>query len=135
MANECFPLYETGDISAITTAAVTGQRFVNISASFSSGPGLSTTSEGSNIKVAHATAAGIAFGVAAYDAASGAHVAVIGTPGRIVPVTAGGAITAGAQVEVGTTGKAVVLASGIAVGTAVSTTSADGDTVYVKLTK
>jgi hypothetical protein len=35
----------------------------------------------------------------------------------IVPVTAGGTIAAGAQVEVGTNGQAVTLASGKAVGT------------------
>lgn len=133
MANDCIPLYETADVSAITTGAVTGSRFVNISATVSSGPGLSTTSEGSNIKVAHATAAGITFGVSRQDAASGAHVGVIGTPGRIVPVTAGGAITAGAQVEVGTAGKAVTIASGVARGQAINTVAADGDTVYVKL--
>lgn len=133
MANECFPLFESSDVTAQTTAAVTGKRFVDISADITSGPGLSSTSEGSNLKVAHATAAAKAFGVAEYDAASGAKVGVIGTPGRIVPVTSGAAITAGAQVEVGTAGKAITLASGIACGKAVTTASGADVDVYVKL--
>lgn len=132
-ANTCYPLFETSDVTFQATAAVTGKRFVSPSATFTSGPGLSSTSEGSNLRMAHTTAAAKAFGVAAYDVASGAKGRVIGTPGRIVPVTAGGAVTAGAQVEVGTTGKAVVLASGIPAGLAVSTSAADGDELFVKL--
>lgn len=133
MANECFPLFESSDVTAQTTAAVTGKRFVDISADITSGPGLSSTSEGSNLKVAHATAAAKAFGVAEYDAASGAKVGVIGTPGRIVPVTSGAAITAGAEVEVGTAGKAITLASGKSCGKAVTTASGADVDVYVKL--
>lgn len=112
--NECIPLFRPGsDVTALTTAAVTGKTFVDISATRDATEGL--------FKVATATAAARAWGVAAYDAASGARVPVIAGPGTIVPVTAGGAITAGAQVEVGANGKAVVLASGIAVGKALET--------------
>ena len=71
--------------------------------------------------VATATAATKAFGVAAADIASGATGLI--HRGGIMFVTAGGAITAGAQVEVATGGKAVALSSGVAVGTALETGS------------
>lgn len=111
MANECIPLYRPGlDISAVTTGAVTGKTFVDYSAALTTGlPSVNT-----------ATAAGKVAGVAAYDAASGARVAVIRGKGQIVPVTAGGTITALAEVEVGSGGKAVAFASGVKVGRALS---------------
>lgn len=131
-ANTCFPLFETSDVTFQATAAVTGKRFVAISGDITSGPGLSSTSEGSNFRMAHATAATRPDGVAAYDVASAAKGRVIGTPGRILPVTAGANITAGQQVEVGTAGQAIPLASGIAAGKAL-TTATSGNDVYVKL--
>lgn len=131
-ANECIPLFETSDVTFQATAAVTGKRFVSPSADITSGPGLSSTSEGSNLRMAHTTAAAKAFGVSTYDVASGAKGGAIGTPGRIVPVTAGGTITAGAEVEVGTTGQAVTLATGKAAGLAV-TSATSGNDVFVKL--
>ena len=122
MANEVAPLFRPGrDITGHATAAVTGGRFVGVSA---------TRGADGLIRVAHATAAARAFGVAAADIASGAVGLVL--RGGIVPVTAGGAITAGAQVEVGSDGKAVALASGIAVGIAVETGS-NNNPVFVAL--
>lgn len=112
MANECLPYYEPGRrVTGHATAAVTGKRFVMISAN--------RQSDGS-ISVSHATAAGKVFGVSAYDAASGEKVGVLRGAGFIVPVTAGGTIAAGAEVEVGTNGQAVTIASGKAVGQAVT---------------
>jgi hypothetical protein len=112
VANECTPLFRPGaDVTCLTTGAVTGSTFVDISATRDATEGL--------IKVAPATAAGLSFGVAAYDAASGARVPVIRGKGAIVPVTAGGTIAFGAEVEVGTGGKAVTIASGKARGRAV----------------
>lgn len=123
MANECIPLYRPGaDVTAVTTGAVTGKTFVAQSAALTTGL----------ISVAAATAAGAVFGVAAYDAASGARVAVIRGPKSIVPVTAGGTIAYNAEVEVGSGGKAVTIASGIAVGRAVSAGTNNND-VYVSL--
>ena len=123
MANECIPLYRPGaDVTCVTTGAVTGKTFVAQSAALTTGL----------ISVATATAAGAVFGVAAYDAASGARVAVIRGTKEIVPVTAGGTIAYGAEVEVGTGGKAVTIASGIAVGRAVSAGTNNND-VYVSL--
>src|SRR3954468_5155373 len=131
-ANTCYPLFETSDVTFQATAAVTGKRFLSISADITSGPGLSATSEGSNLRMAHAAAGAKAFGVSKYDVASGAKGGVYGTPGRVVPVTAGGTVTAGQQVEVGTTGQAITLASGIAVGLAV-TSATSGNDVFVKI--
>jgi hypothetical protein len=71
--------------------------------------------------VSTATAAGAIAGVAAYDAASGGRVAVIRGKGVILPITAGAGITALAEVEVGTGGKVVTKASGVAVGRALET--------------
>lgn len=109
MANECTPLFRPGrDITGLTTGAVTGKTFVDVSA---------TRGADGMIKVATAAAGAKAFGVAKYDAASGALVGIL--RGGVVPVTAGGTIAFGAEVEVGTAGKAITLASGKAVGKAV----------------
>lgn len=105
MANECKPLFRPGDqVTVLTTGAVTGSTFVDVSATRDATTGL--------VKVATCTAAAKAFGVAAADIASGAKGVAIRE--GVLFVTAGGAITAGASVEVGTGGKAVALASGIA---------------------
>lgn len=118
MANETKPLFRPGqDVTAQTTAAVTGKTFVGVSATRDASSGL--------VKVAVATAAVKPFGVANADAASGATVGV--HRGGIIPVTAGGAIAAGAQVEIGTGGKVVTLASGVAVGLALETGTTNND--------
>ncbi len=125
MANECTPLFRPGaDITCLTTAAVTGCTFVDISATRDTSTGL--------IKVAPATAAGLSFGVAAYDAASGSRVPVIRGKGSIVPVMFGGAVTAGAEVEIATGGKAVTLNGGVARGRAIET-GADGVVSLIEL--
>lgn len=125
MANECIPLFRPGsDVTALTTANVTGKTFVDVSATRDATTGL--------IKVATATAAARAWGVAAYDATSGNRVAVICGPGTIAPVTAGGTIAFGAEVEVGASGKAVTLASGKAVGKAVEAGTNNVD-VFIRL--
>lgn len=130
--NVCHPFYETSDVTFTATAAVTGKTFIAPSANRESGPGLSATPEGSNYKMATCGAGDKPFGVARYDVAKDAKGGAIGTPGRIVPVTTGGAIAAGDEVEVGSAGKAIKLASGIAVGLCVSG-AASGAEAEVKL--
>jgi hypothetical protein len=128
MANECIPLYRPGaDLTCLTTGAVTGKTFVDISAAPS--PALSA---GGNIRVNTATAAGTVLGVAAYDAASGARVPVISGKGVVVPVTAGGTIAYGAEVEVGSSGRAVTLAAGKAVGRALEA-GTNGNDIFIRL--
>lgn len=117
MANEAKPLFRPGaNVTVKTTAAVTGKTFVGVSAA---------PDADDLIKAATATAATKAFGVAARDIASG-DVGLI-LRGGIVNVTAGGTIAAGAEVEVGSGGKAVTLASGKSVGTAVSAGTSNND--------
>lgn len=96
--NECFPYYEPGDrITALCEAAVTGKRFVDISDDVSS--------EG-NLTVSPATAGGKTIGVASHDQAIDGLVTILGS-GLVVPVKAGGAITAGDDVAIGAAGVAV----------------------------
>lgn len=123
MANESKPLFRPGkEVTVLTTGAVTGSTFVGVSATRDATTGL--------VKVATATAATKPFGVASADIASGAKGSVIRD--GITFVTARGAITAGAEVEVGSTGGVVTLASGKSVGTALETGS-NGNPVLVAL--
>lgn len=78
-----------------------------------------------------ATAAATAFGVAATSAASGEYFPV-NTLGTSI-VQAGGAISAGAAIEVGTGGKAVTKSSGVAVARAIEAASGDGVLIEVFL--
>lgn len=112
-------VYDPGaDITGEATSAVTARRFLAISGNRVSG---------GNIAVAPATAAGRICGVAGNDAASGALVRVVRGNSRVVKVDAGGSIAAFAEVEVGSAGKAVTIASGVAVGYAL--TAASNNTV------
>lgn len=123
MANDNVDVYEPGrDITGRASAAVTGKRFLAITGNRSNG----------NIAVAHATAAGRVCGVSKYDAASGEIVGVARGNSRVTHVTADGAIAAFAEVEVGTAGKAKALASGKAVGYAL-TAAADGADAEISL--
>lgn len=106
------------DITAEATAAITARRFLAISGNRTSG---------GNIAVATATAAGRICGVAGADAASGGLVTVIRGNSRVVKVTAGGSIAAGAEVEVGAAGRAVAKSSGVAVGYALTQASNNAD--------
>lgn len=120
MANEVTALFRPGgDVTVLTTAAVVGKTFVDISATRDVPTGL--------FKVATAAAGSKALGVATKDAASGARVVVIKAPGTILPVTAGAAIAFGAEVEVGTGGKVITLASGKAVGKALEAGTNNAD--------
>lgn len=97
VANECDPFYEPGSrLTAKAGAAVTGKRFVDISA------GLSTDG---NIVVSPASAKGKTIGVASHDVAEGKRVTIIG--GGVVPVMASGTIEPGDEVGIATGGKAV----------------------------
>jgi Uncharacterized conserved protein (DUF2190) len=105
-------IYAPGDnVSGEATATITAKTFLAISGNRTSG---------GNIAVAPATAAGRIVGVARSDAASGEVVTIARGGGRVVRVTAGGTIAAFAEVEVGSAGKAVTKASGVAVGYALT---------------
>lgn len=95
-----------------TTAAVSAKRFVGFDG-------------------AHAAAGGNVLGIAPGDYVAGATAMV--TQAGTEYVTAGGAIAAGASVEVGSGAKAVTLVNGEKVAVAQEAAAADGDTIIVRL--
>jgi uncharacterized protein DUF2190 len=115
-------VYEPGrDLTGQATADVTAKRFLAISAD---------RAASGNLSVAHATAAGRAFGVAKHHAATGELVSV--ARGGVVRVTASGAIAAFAEVQVGANGTASTKAAGVAVGYAI-TGAADATDAQIAL--
>lgn len=109
MANEATPYFDPSDtVTGYCSAAVTGKRFVAVS-------GVRTADL---VSVAHATPATTpkAVGVASRDAALGSKV-MIACEG-VWPVTAGEALTAGDRVSADATGKAVKLATAVAINAA-----------------
>lgn len=114
--NECQPFYTSGRITYRATAAVTGKRFLKISGSRESGPGLSTTAEGGNYRMQQAVAGEAAVGVADKDVPNAGRGVCLGSPGWVVPVTSGAAIAAGAEVQSDAAGKAITLAAGKSLG-------------------
>jgi hypothetical protein len=127
MANECIPAYRPGDDVTATAGSggIVGKTFVNISAALDPVAGTPAT-------VVTAAAAGLTSGVASRDTAAGAKLHVLRGPGIIIPVTAGGTIALGAEVEVGANGRAVTLASGKARGRAWSA-GTSGNDVFIEL--
>jgi hypothetical protein len=139
LKNVCTPLYAEPDepITGHTTAAVVGKTFANISANIQSGPGITTLAlpaafDGGNISVATCAAKAKPIGVFAYDRAEGEPVTLLCSPGLVVPVTAGEAITAGEEVESDAGGKAIKLAAGKPAGRAFTTAEAGKD-CFVRL--
>lgn len=122
--NDCIPFFRPGaDLTGTPTAAVVGKRFVALSGN--------KQTDGT-YSIAPAAAGGRVLGVAAWDGAIGSKVSVISGSGFIVPVTADGAIAAGAEVEVGTAGKAATKGTGVAVGVCM-TAVADGADAEIQL--
>jgi predicted RecA/RadA family phage recombinase len=116
---EYLPVFKPGqDITSTTSAAVVGGRLLVVS-------GNGTVAESS-------AATGAWVGVAAYDAASGARVAI--HKGGVQRLTASGAITAGDRVIPAANGRVATLGAGAdysqVVGIAL-TTAADGAAVDV----
>lgn len=134
MSPEAIPFYEEGTRpTGHCEAAVTGKRFVAISDDIqgTGSPGLTDAVTGGNIVISPCAAGAKAFGVASWDGAIGAKVTVLRAP-LIVPVTAQGAINAGAEVEVGTNGRALTIGAGIAAGVCLNTV-ADGEDAMIAL--
>lgn len=108
MANDLVRTKEPGlDVTGQATVAITGKRFVRISAARSyKFNQLAGTADGNNYKVAPATAGGYAFGVAKYDQPTVNGKVGVARAG-IVTVTAGATITAGQRIMSDATGQAV----------------------------
>lgn len=118
MANELIAFKETGaDVTGQCSAAVTGKRFLQITGNMQV--------DGS-ITVATAAAGGRSCGVAKYDAASGAKVGVARGP-KVVPVNAGAAIAAFAEVESNALGQAITRTTGVALGYVESAATSGSD--------
>lgn len=126
MTNESIPLFEHGPITCRATTNVTGKRFVDISSA-------ANITTGTLAGVTHATAAGKSLGVALRDATSGTNALVEVRPGTVLPVTCSAPVTAGAEVEVATGGKAATKSTGVAQGIALTTTTAADTDLFVCL--
>lgn len=126
LSNECEPLFKPGqEITCHAKAAVKGRQFVTVVDPIQDGIEVSDKVAGGNIVVGANVAAKRPFGVAQHDAAAGEKVTVY--RGKyILPVQASAAaIAAGKEVEVAdTAGTVKVLASGEAVGVALTTAKA-----------
>lgn len=122
MANENVGVYEPGvDLTCHASAAITGKRFVAISGN------RQTADNGGNITVGVPAAGAKVFGVSKYDAASGGKVGVMRGNSRVTYVTCAANLTAGQEVETDNAGRAIVKASGVAVGFAVTAATSGAD--------
>lgn len=101
--NLCVPYFYPGNRRTFyATGDIRGKTFVFISERTEAG------FDGTeNPHVATATAGGLSSGVAVYDVPRFGDVPVHCTPGAVVPVTTGEAITAGHGIQVGANGLAV----------------------------
>ena len=116
---ECIPFKEPGkDVTGQASSAVTGKRFLAITGNLQADGSITVAHAGAGVRVA---------GVSKYDAASGAKVGVIRGSKVVVPVTAGGTIAAGAEVESDAQGRAITLASGKAAGYAETAATSGSD--------
>lgn len=126
LANTCIPLFEPGGrVTGTATAPIIGKRFVSIA-------GARQTD--STLSFVQSAAAARSFGVAEYDQPNvGGFVGVLSGSNFILPVTSGGAIAAGADVEIDATGRAVTRAAGVAVAMCLDTVAAAGADALVRL--
>jgi|SRR5215831_4269141 len=141
-ANECIAYYEgpyTQTLTVHAGYAITGKTFAGPLTSYQDqGPGLATdplgANPGGNLQAAAApTAGGEVSGVASWDAAQNAKAVLIRGAGTVVPVTAGAAVTVGAELQVDTSGRVVPYSTGRRVGKAHSAAGAAGTDVVVEL--
>lgn len=132
--NEAIAFFDPGDdLTGQATAAITGRTFVNVSGAKQAGSqGLANDTLGGSIPVAPCGAGAKALGIASYDAAIGAKVPIM-RGHKVVPVVAGAAIAAGAEVESDATGRAVTLAAGRSLGKCLNAPTAAGQIAIVAL--
>jgi|SRR5688572_5016258 len=124
MADESIEYYTPGkSVTGHATAAVTGKRFVRITGN----------RVGGNIAVAHAAAGADVVGVTMQTKPLGAKVGLHVTPGAVVPVTASGAIPAGASVVSTADGRAIVAGAGVPACGKCWDGAADGEDAMIQL--
>jgi hypothetical protein len=136
-ANESIAYSDPGDdLTGKAGAAVIGRRFLKISGNKDVGSqALATDGLGGNIPVIHATGAAAEkpLGVSSYDQPTVGGKIPVMRGHKVVPVEAGAAITAGAQVQSDGTGRAVVLAAGVTCGVVLNSPTAAGQIAIVAL--
>jgi hypothetical protein len=132
--NELIAYYDPGDdLSATCDGAVTGKRFVSVSANKEVGSqALANDTLGGNIVVAQSGAGDRALGVATYDQIDGKKVPVV-RGHKVVPVEAGAAANAGDECQSDATGRAIALAAGKPLGVFLNSPTAAGQTAIVAL--
>lgn len=116
-SNPLFEYFSNGHrrLTGTATEALVGKTFLNIAVGGrDQNPNLVTAAAGSR-----------AFGVAGWDVKADEKVTVFKR--GVVSVTAGEALTAGTEVEVGPGGQAIPLATGKAVGQVLADTAAGAD--------
>jgi hypothetical protein len=120
LENVCRPMFKPGDtITGHATAAVVGKTFADISGDIQEGPDITTvnlpsTWDSGNIQVAGCAAGKRPIGVFGYSQEAGEPVPLLCAPGYILPLTAGAAIVAGEEVQVGAASKPIPVAAGAA---------------------
>ena len=132
--NECVPLFDPGThITAHAKAAVIGKTIVTVADAIQGGLDPSDSILGGNIIVQTVGVGNRGLGVADQDAAAGGKVGVFRN-GVIVPVTAGAAVAAGAELSADAEGK-VITQAGVTepVGQALTAAAAADDEVIVAL--
>ena len=110
--NESIAVYDPGnDISCHCEGTVRGKRFVVVSDPKQvASQALATDVLGGNVVVSEVTVAGaLAFGVATYDAAATTKVPVM-RGHKVVVMTAGAGVTAGASIQSDSQGRAITYA-------------------------
>lgn len=119
---DAVPLFDPSDVTTgVTSAAVTGCRFLRISGTRIDGL----------VQVAHVNASGgRVYGLAVRDKAIGQAVGVAHV--GVWPVVAGAALTAGQDVQSDATGAAIPLAAGLRAGTVIEDV-ANGALGFVRL--
>lgn len=118
------PIYDPAEAitGKATGAALVGGRLVKVQAA---------KTDGNPLAVAHCGASDGPVGAVAHDTAQD-DVTPVYTHGHVLPLEAGGTVTAGSKVEVMAAGKVQNLASGTKVGVAF-TAGGNGDAVLVQL--
>jgi hypothetical protein len=126
------PFYDEGDeVTGYCTAAVTGMTFVKVSGPRQPGGpnlvsgGITDSVVGGTISVAPAALGDKVLGVAMYDQTLGNLVPIFRSP-KVMPVTAGAAITAGQEVQSDANGNAIPVAAGRPAGLAFDSCASGG---------
>jgi hypothetical protein len=127
MQNELIPFMEKAErVTATPSADVAGKTLVSISGD--------KNADGT-YTIAPTAAGAQAFGVACWDAVTGAQVTVITVPsGQIVPIVAGEVLTAGDSVTADVNGAAVVAVGGARACGIVLTGAASAADAVIQLT-